>query len=252
VSPPYLITILNRITAPVGALGPGAQVRSALLPFITSWAGPQLHEVRVSGSYAKATAINGGTDVDLFVSLKSDTLQTLGQIYNSLAKAAEGQGFGTRRQNVSIAIRLGKWNVDLVPAKRQGLLTTDHSVYVSRQRSWQKTNIDTHIRTVINSRRQAEIRLFKYWRRIHGLEFPSFAVELAVIKALQGAAFSDLGGNVWNALHFLRDRIGTAALPDPANASNNVADELTVAEKQTISAAAAHSLAKRNWNEVIW
>ena len=44
-------------------------------------------EYVASGSYAKGTAIAGGTDIDILISLKSSA-PTLKEIYNSLAQWA--------------------------------------------------------------------------------------------------------------------------------------------------------------------
>src|SRR5262245_3633910 len=103
----YLNSVLARITAPTGTFGPGQRVGAVLHPTIRSWAGGQLLDVTLSGSYAKNTAITGGTDVDLFISLKSDTQQTLGAIYQSLAQHMVNAGYTVRQQNVSIGIDVG-------------------------------------------------------------------------------------------------------------------------------------------------
>jgi len=57
---------------------------SNIKSIIYSWAGYQLSELIKSGSSAKGTAIKGVSDIDLFISLKSDTNGTLKEIYNSL------------------------------------------------------------------------------------------------------------------------------------------------------------------------
>ena len=45
---------------------------------IREWAGIQLSGITLSGSISKGTALHGTADCDLFISLKSDTTQTLG------------------------------------------------------------------------------------------------------------------------------------------------------------------------------
>ncbi len=248
----YLASILSRITAPTGTLGPGSQVLSGLTPTIRGWATTQLVEVKLSGSYAKGTSIIGGTDVDLFISLSSTTSQTLKEIYNSLANYFSGKGYSVRRQNVSIGITYAAKTVDLVPGKKQAAYGSDHSLYVSRQDTWTKTNVDTHIRTVSGSRHVDVIKLVKHWRTLHNLDFPSFAVELAVLKALDGVWLTGLADRFLKVLEFLRDRISIAALPDPANSSNNVANDMTATQKSAIASAARSSLGKQNWNQILW
>jgi len=248
----YLAAILTRITAPTGILGPGNRVKTALTPMVGEWATTQLVEVKLSGSYAKGTSIVGGTDVDLFISLASSTSQTLKEIYNSPASFVSRKGYTPRRQNVSIGINYSGMKVDLVPGKRQPTYGSDHSLYVSRQDTWTKTNIDTHIQTVGGSRHVDVIKLVKHWRTLHNLDFPSFAVELAVLKALDGQWATGLSSRFTIVLEFLRDRITIAALQDPANTNNNVANDLTAAQKTAIAAAAGASRAKPNWNQILW
>ena len=47
---------------------------------IKEWAGDCLNDIQISGSRAKGTAINISSDLDLFVSLKSTTNNTLKEI----------------------------------------------------------------------------------------------------------------------------------------------------------------------------
>jgi tRNA nucleotidyltransferase (CCA-adding enzyme) len=248
----YLRSVFGRIRRPVGPRGPGDRVRTGLVPALTAWATTQLVAVTVSGSYAKGTAIIGGSDVDLFISLKADTTQNLREIYNNLAEFMKAQGFVVRKQNVSINVQYSSYSVDLVAGKQQTTWSTDYSIYVSRRDTWTKTNVSTHINYVVNSARVQEICLLKHWRRLHNLEFPSFALELAVVKGLTGRYEGRLANNVFAAFAYLRDNATTMALPDPANASNNVASDLTQAERQAIAGAARVSTGKQTWGEIIW
>jgi hypothetical protein len=151
---------------------------------------------------------------------------------------------------VSINIRVNGFDVDLVPAKRQNYLTSDHSLYVRRRDTWKKTNIDTHIAYVTAAGRQQEIRVLKLWRDQKGLDFPSFYVELAVIKALQFEFFAPLSRRVVTCLEYFRDSLPTTQIVDPANTNNIISDDLTAAEKQAISKAAAASL-QGSWGNLV-
>jgi hypothetical protein len=149
-------------------------------------------------------------------------------------------------------VQYGNYSVDLVPGKKQTPFTTDHSIFVSRLDTWTKTNVGNHITYGVNSRRTDEICLLKRWRKLHNLEFPSFCLELAVVKALVGLHQGQLANNVFAALKFFSDSFSVAALPDPANASNIVAGELSSAEKQAIATVARNSIGKAYWSEIIW
>jgi hypothetical protein len=207
--------------------------------------------VSPSGSFAKGTANDSGTDIDLFISLSDSTPNTLKEIYDSLFKALSDNGYSPKRQNVSINIRVGGYDVDLVPAKRQNGYTSDHSLYRRRADTWTKTNVGVHIAHVTGAGRISESRILKLWRNQKGLDFPSFYLELTVIDALQGQLFGSLSDNVWKVFAYLRDSFEPARVVDPANAANIVSDDLTTAEKAKIKAAAKLALSAATWNQIV-
>ena len=59
------------------------------------------------------------------------------------------KGYAPKRQNVSIKVWVGGYDVDLVPGKRQEYFGDDHSLYRRRADTWIKTNVQTHINHVI-------------------------------------------------------------------------------------------------------
>jgi hypothetical protein len=238
----YLSMILHREAVDTSIFSPLWNVRATIFPLLNQWANGNLLGVRPSGSFSKGTANASGTDIDLFISLSDQTHETLKQVYECLFVFLKQQGYAPRRQNVSINIRVNNFDVDLVPAKQQNYLTNDHSLYVHRKDTWKKTNIDKHIAYVTMAGRQQEIRIIKLWRNQKGLDFPSFYIELAVIKALQFEFLMPLSHRVVKCLEYFRDSLSTAQIVDPANTNNIISDDLTAAEKQAISKAAATSL----------
>lgn len=247
----YLNRILLREAIPTtGPNSPAVTALATLRPIITAWAGQYLDSLTASGSFAKGTANQSGTDVDLFISLKSNVSETLKEVYNKLKDHLAAQGYAPSPQNVSINIRVGTLSVDLVPAKRQDTYSGDHSLYRRRADTWTKTNVTLHINYVRNSNRQSEIRIIKLWRKQKGLDFPSFYLELTVINALYGAHSGNLSANILKALEYLRDSFTTARVADPANTNNIISDDLTLAEKTTISLAAARAI-NGAWGELV-
>ena len=251
----YLWNILSAQAIDNGTNSPAFQAAQALYPIIRQWAGNALVSIEPSGSYAKGTANRNGTDIDLFISISENCTSTLKEIYDGLLKQMSDAGFSPRAQNVSINIRIKsaggvQYDVDLVPAKRQGAYDQDHSLWVSRSGTWKKTNIQTHIWTVQKAGRQAETRIIKLWRRQKQLEFPSFVIELAVIAALQSKN-GGLASNVIDVFRWLQDNIMTATLIDPANTNNTVSDTMTVAEKTAVKNAAAAALKATNWGGIV-
>ncbi|MBR0967104.1 nucleotidyltransferase domain-containing protein [Bradyrhizobium diazoefficiens] len=247
----YLNAILVRELVGTGLASPALFVPGVIRPIIEQWAGRYLLDVTASGSYAKGTANRSGTDLDLFISLSPETGETLSEIHKTLVVALKSAGYQPRLQNVSIGIRVNGYAVDLVPGKRQNWLFNDHSLYKRRGDTWTKTDISQHITKVKNSGRQAEIRLTKLWRTQKGLEFPSFYLELAVIKALETAWLTPLADNMRTVFTYLRDDLSTARFMDPSNTNNVISDDLTIAEKQAIKKAAASSLIAPYWRDIV-
>lgn len=162
----------------------------------------------------------------LFISLKNDITNTLKEIYDSLHSTMQANGYTPNQQNVSINVRVGGHDVDLVPAKHQGGAKEDRSLYRRRADTWTQTNVIKHISTVENGGRAAELRVLKLWRDQKGLDLPSFYLEMTAINALSGkwGARSD---NVWTVLQYLRDRFPNARVVDPANTNNIISDDLS-------------------------
>jgi hypothetical protein len=247
----YLNAILARELVGTGLSSPALFVPGAVRPVIEQWAGRYLHDITASGSYAKGTANRSGTDLDLFISLSPETAETLSEVHKTLIAALKAAGYQPRLQNVSIGINVYGYSVDLVPGKRQNWLSNDHSLYKRRGDTWTKTDISQHIEKVKGSGRQAEIRLIKLWRTQKGLEFPSFLLELAVIKALETAWLSPLADNMRTVFTYLRDNVTNARFVDPSNTNNIISDDLTVAEKQAIKKAAAAALIAPYWRDIV-
>lgn len=204
-----------------------------------------------SGSFAKGTAIRGGTDIDIFVSLSSNVNESLESIYNTLFNRLRNEGFSPRPQNVSIGIKVGPYSVDIVPARRQGPTGHIHSLYRRKSQSWTQTNVLSHISTVRKSGRAEEIMIMKAWREQKRLTFPSFYLELLTIEACRGRKVGDLSNNVWATLTYIRDNIKTAAFTDPANTNNKISNDLTAPEKQSLANAAFTARRATNWNQIV-
>src|SRR5690349_16192568 len=93
----YLYAILQREAVDTSASSPVRGVQAVLQPIVNGWAGSQLRAVHPSGSFAKGTANHSGTDIDLFVSLKSDTTNTLKEIYTTLFNKLKEKGYAPKQ-----------------------------------------------------------------------------------------------------------------------------------------------------------
>lgn len=247
----YLRIILARESVDTGPNSPARQVASRFAPALTSWAGQYLLGTELSGSFAKGTAVRSSTDVDIFISISPDVPSTLKEIYDTLAKFLTSLGHAVRRQNVSIGICVDGINIDLVPARRQDMRSQDHSLYRRKADTWTQTNVYSHIDYVKRCARQDEIKIVKTWRNQKGLEFPSFYIELAIIRALHGSPRNNLVNNIWTVFSYLQSDFFGSRFQDPANANNFISDDLNDAERRVITQAASRALSAKDWTEIV-
>lgn len=246
----YVYNVLARHQT-ASSLAIAQSIIGNLSPTIIPWSNGCLDSIKPSGSIAKGTAITGSSDVDLLVSLKSTTTTSLKDIYESLYNHLLQAGYSPKRQNVSLGITLNGWKVDVVPAKKQGQLTFDHSLWSHKLSTWRQTNTHKHVQLVSNSGRVAEIKLTKIWRKLHNLELPSFLLEMSVINALKGHNALSPSANFPKILAYLRDTLPTARIIDPSRSTNIVSDDLTPQEKNHLAIAANNALNAR-WEQVVW
>lgn len=116
-----------------------------------------------------------------------------------------------------------------------------------------QTNIQKHIDMVRYSGLQNEIMLIKMWRSCHGLDLPSIYIEILANEVLPTYKRSwSISENIWTLLKALRDTIETRIIIDPSNTNNIISDSLTQREKLEIKKAAADSLQKQYWEQIIW
>lgn len=219
---------------------------------LSVWANDCLSDISYSGAFAKGTTVKGSSDIDLFISLKSSTSNTLKEIYESLFDFASEKGWNPRPQNVSVRIIQAKYEIDLVPAKKQGNLHNWHSLYKSKTQTWTQTNVATHITSVINSNRLNEIKAIKIWRNLNNLNFPSFYLELTVINALYGKRGVNLADNVLYALRYIGDYFANSRVSDPANTNNIISNDFSFEEKNYIAQIAKTSANQSDWGSIIW
>jgi hypothetical protein len=248
----YIVSILAKYAVFRGPNSPAERLGAVVAGPIRRWAGQQLNALKYSGSYAKHTAVRGISDVDLFISLRSNTVTSLKDIYYSLYELAQRQRWSPRAQNVSVGITVNGTRGDLVPGKVQSEFQNYHSIYLRKQNSWTQTNVSLHVQVVLKSGRLNEIRAMKIWRLLREIDFPSLYLELFTIRALSGRSLNALGDNVLHALRIMGKSLASIRIEDPANSSNVLSDELTVSEKQRIAALAAQTAQEPSWGDIIW
>lgn len=247
----YLGNVLKRHHNSTGQLQAQAVILN-LQSAVTAWSSGYLIDIRPSGSIAKGTAIVGSSDVDLLVSLRADAPGALKHMYDSLFDRFTMAGYVPRKQNVSIGLNLNGLKIDVVPAKKQGPLTNDHSLWSHKHQTWRQTNVHKHIQLITNSGRVNEIKALKIWKKLHGLELPSFPAEMLVLEALRGRSLATPASNFLRVLEYIRDNVTTVRIVDPSNSNNIVTDDLTRTEKQALRLKAQDSLSQSSWGQILW
>jgi hypothetical protein len=249
----YIAKVLAKYIVPRGPGSSSVNALGVVVPSLKTWANKYLSTIGPSGSFAKGTGVFGTTDLDVFVGITNDAPENLQQIYESLFAWADKENWFPGRQNVSIGISWLGTKVDLVPGKKQANQTSDYSIWKNKQKTWRQTNVAKHISTIATSGRINEIRALKIWRKCHGLDFPSFYLELTVIDALCGKHRGvDLAANVSTCLDYFRDHLETACVIDPANSANIISEDLTAAEKKQVATQAGKSRKAPYWEQVLW
>jgi len=246
----YVRQVLAKYAVSYGSASPALAAANAIAPSLIQWAGEHLIQLLPSGSFAKGTVVAGTTDIDVFISLKS-TAPDLRESYNSLAKWSHNAGWRPRLQNVSVGVTYEGVKIDLVPGRQQAGYRNYHSLWLRKASTWTQTNILLHIDRVRDSGRTDEIRAIKIWRANHGLDFPSFYLELTVLAALADCGTS-LANNVQRTLGYIADNLPTRRVEDPANTNNTISDDLTLAEKKVIAAQARLSYLENSWGHTLW
>ncbi len=250
----YLLQVINNKIATKDTDEVIINKINTLITTIQTWANSCLAGIHLSGSRAKGTAIKGSSDVDLLISLKSSTNNTLLEIYESLYNYLHERNYTIRKQNVSLGVNYNGYNIDLVPAKKQEGNTNDHSLYSRKRGSWLQTNIKKHIDFVINSGRVNEIKIIKIWAQVHNLDFPSIYLEHTVINSLKCkySGYNYLAQNVWTVLQYINENFLNSRVVDISNTNNVISNDLTYNEKLLIVSQAQDSLRQQNWEDIVW
>lgn len=248
----YLRAILQREAVDTGADAPLRRLEAEIERLCRGWAGRHLLDVYPSGAYEKGTANQSGVSIDFIVSVSPQTPFRMREIYESLYGALDREGLLPTRRPVALGLRLEGATIDLIPAKRESINNDIHEIFSSRREASMKTNLTHHVFDAVESGRHEEIRILKLWRDQHGLEFPSFYLELATVAALRKRPLGELSDNVWHALGYFAQLFVARGTLDPANANNVVSDEMTTAQKLAIARAAAEiRTSGRPWSEIV-
>ncbi len=220
-------------------------------PLLKQWGKQYLLGLTLSGAYAKNTAIWLSSHVDLLIALSPVPGMDMKQIFWGLFEYLTDHDLRPHTRNVTIQLESKGLFVDLIPACRDK--GSGGSVLFNKKTGGAvQTDVAQHVHLVANSGRQQEICAMKIWRERCALDFPSFYLELSVLRALEEERFGRLSDNVLAVLRYLAGRFEHTAVRDPANSANVVSKDLSDAEKQAIAKAARNALYDENWKKILW
>lgn len=206
-----------------------------------------------AGSFGKKTMIRESFDLDLVVYWPHTCGYALRDIYNAVGDVLKKNWTSVVPKKVAWELPFqGGFHIDVVPGRAIDSTFTYANLYRRDTDTSLQTSIKVHIDTVRNSGRQDVIRLMKLWRAKRGVPFKqSLALELMSIEGSKGVATTDLAGQMWSALAYVRDNILTVRIVDPANTNNVLSADMSSAEKYQIRAAASVARSARLWSEVL-
>ncbi len=246
----YAASVVGKYQISPGVGSPSHRAADAVIPMLKGWGGPRLLGITLSGAYAKGTAVSLSSHVDILLSLQLDAGMEVRNVFWQLFEFLSDYDLQPHTRNVSMQVKGKGLRVDLLPAWRTS--GGDQILYHKEPGRPFRTNVAQHIHLITNSGRSQEICALKIWRERHGLDFPSFYLELVTLVALEGERFGQLADNVFTVLRYLSSRFAKAVIRDTANPDNVVSDDLTAAQKKTIAQAARKALEDDEWEKIIW
>jgi len=223
----------------------------AVIPLVKKWGKQYLDDIKLSGAYAKNTAVSLSSDVDVLIMLNPVPGKEMKNIFWSLFEYLSDQDLRPETRRVSIQVQARNMKVDLIPAFRDRGRTS-HILFNKKTGAEVHTDLTQHVHLVGNSGRQQEICALKIWRQRNQLDLPSLFLELTVMRALESEPCGQLSHNVLAALRYIGNRFEKAVVRDPANEDNIVSNDLSAAEKTAIAKAARDVTYDENWKKILW
>lgn len=212
--------------------------------------GPRIY---YAGSYKKWTMIKASSDLDIVMYVPATDNRTLKSLYQETHQALVSGGLTVTKKNVALKIydNSGGFHVDVVPGRALDDTFVDANLYQSEADTSRKTSIKKHIEHIRQSTAREIIKLAKQWRRNHNMSwFSSFALELSVVKALNGKSTTPVDSAFLALLDYWRDYAGSMRLVDPANSNNCI--DMSTSERYLLAAQAKASRGQKNWEDVVW
>lgn len=202
------------------------------------------------GSFGKDTMIRASYDLDIIVYFPHTNATPVRDLYAGVYNTLKNSGLIVQPKTVAIRLPYeGGFHIDVVPGKAQDA-TFRYATLYKNPGSTLQTSLKVHIEAVRRSGMRDMVRLIKLWRVRQGLSWETFALEIAVVRALAGKPITDYSTSTIAVWQFIQSSLARARLVDPANTNNEIA--MSGADRASVIRAASASLAAKTWQEVIW
>lgn len=247
----YVASTVEKYRIAADTESPSHRAADEVIPRVEQWGKHFLEDVRLSGAYAKNTAVSLSSDVDVLILLNPVPGKEIKKIFWSLFEYLSDHDLRPETRRVSIQVQALKMKVDLIPAYR-GQGRASHILFNKKTGGEVHTDLTQHVHLIGNSGRQQEICALKLWRERNKLDFPSLYLELTVLKALESEPYGQLSRNVLTALRYIGSRFEKPVVLDPANDDNVVSNDLSASERKAIAKAARDVIYDENWKKILW
>lgn len=184
-----------------------------------------------AGSYAKNTGMKNSLDLDLVIRFPSTIRNSTKECYELVYSVLNQNKWSPRRKNAAIRInnlslpgetRLE--HADIVPEKQ--ISNTEYcNLWLNRENRALKTSVHLHLEEIRKLGMLDLIRLLKYWKSQHKLQYPSFILEQCLIRWAKDEpinASKDIIARLQTHINYIARRIKNISLKDPANPNGNI------------------------------
>lgn len=245
----YAASVVEKYRVALEEGSPSHRVADEIVPVIKQWGQDYVQGITITGAYAKNTAVTLCSHVDVLIMLKAISGAEIKTVFWRLFEFLTDQNLRATTQEVSVRVPCKGLLADLIPSYRAE--KASNLLFNKRSGEAVHTDLAQHVHLVGNSGRQQEICALKIWRERNHLEFPSFLLELATLRALEGERFGQLAENIHCVLRYLGSKFESAVIRDPANRDNVVSNELPEKAKRTIAKAARDAMYQENWEKIL-
>jgi hypothetical protein len=203
------------------------------------------------GSYGKDTMLQSAYDLDIVMYFPPTEPSSLRDLYWAVYQRLRGLNYVVTPRTVALRLPYqGSFHIDLVTGRAQDATFHYATLYKNTTpESTLQTSLKIHIDAVRKTGIGDIVRLMKLWRLQGRLNWPTFALEIAVGRALAGRRKDDLGNAMWTTIEYLAANVGSMRFEDPANTNNIVL--VGGAERAAVAAAAHSALRAKAWNEIV-